>query len=84
VPAVPNLRRRLKPTYVRHGLIFRTHFLLCHVCSSAHSCTDFPGLVQVVPEKERGASLQGPRKCSRAGRLKVTVTLEIKSRRRLM
>jgi hypothetical protein len=57
VPAVSNLRGRLKQTYVLHGLIFRTNFLLRHVCSSARSYTDFPGLVQVAAEKERGVRL---------------------------
>ena len=82
VPAVSNLRGRLKQTYVLHGLIFRTKFLLRRVSRSARSYTDFPGLVQVAAEKERGLDYTDKRKCSRAGRPKVTVTLEIESRRR--
>jgi hypothetical protein len=61
---------------VLHGLIFRTKFLLRHVCSSTRSYTDFPVLVKVAAERERGASVQGQRKCSQTGRPKVDVTWE--------
>ena len=76
VPAVLDLWGRLMQTYELHGLFFRPHFLLRRVCSSTHSYTDFPGLVQVVIDSECGASLHGQRTCSQAARLLVTVTLE--------
>jgi hypothetical protein len=68
-------------TYELHDLIFQPHFLWRHVYNFTRShrshlaYTDFLRLVEVAAESKRGASIHGQKKCTIAGRPKVTVTL---------